>query len=549
MNLAKLGLSALNAAQARLTTTSHNINNYDTAGYTRQETMISTAGSASSSNGFFGRGVAVDTVRRSYSAFLNGQLVGNEGKSAFLAAYGGQINQLNNVLADRTVGIAPAIQNFFEGLNAVASNPADPAARQELLGRAQTTVAQFNELSGFLEQQRVDINNELENAVTQVNSHLARISALNQQIVQASSANPNHSPNDLLDQRDYEISQLNQIVRVNVTEQDGQVSLSVGNGQQLLSQNQIYPLSTGPSAENPAQTVVYANIPSGKNGATTQLLLDEQMLTSGSMAGLLQYRRESLDVALREVGQLAASFALSMNEANTQGLDLNGQPGQAFFSIPAPVARANAQNVGNMQVTAGFEADAASKITASEYEIYYDGANYRVTRNDDKQLLFSGSSLENVSIDGMQLNMSGTASAGDKWILSGVSQTAGQIALTMNSAEQIAASDLDGGSANGNNALAMAQLQTAKVLGGVKTFNEAFSQIVNRVGIQAQQNEVRLTAQNVLTAQSYAAQQAISGVNLNEEYINLEAAQEMFIAASRIIDVSTTLMDTILALK
>lgn len=549
MNLAKLGVGALNAAQARLTTTSHNINNYDTAGYTRQETIVSTAGSGSTGSGFFGRGVAVETVRRAYSEFLNGQLVGNESKGAFLAAYGGQINQLNNVLADRTVGIAPAIQRFFEGLNAVASNPADPAARQELLGRAQTTVTQFNELSSFLEQQRVDINNELENSVTQVNSHLSRISALNQQIVQARAVNPQHSPNDLLDQREYEIAQLNQIVKVNVVEQEGMVSISVGNGQQLLSQNSIYPLTVGPSSTDPMERVVYANVPAGRNGALVQIELDEERLTSGSMAGLLQYRRESLNVTQREAGQLAASFALAMNEANAQGLDLNGQPGQAFFSIPAPVARGNAFNTGNMQLTAAFESDAASKITASEYEVYFDGVNYTVSRANDKQIMFAGSSLEGVSVDGMQLSMSGTASAGDKWLLSGVSQTTGQISLSIGSADQVAAADLEGGTANGNNALAMAQLQTGKVLGGVKTFNETFSQIVNRVGIQAQQNDVKLAAQNVLTNQSYAAQQAISGVNLNEEYINLEAAQQMFMAASRIIDVSNTLMDTILSLK
>ena len=550
MNLAKLGLTALNTAQARLTTTSHNINNYDTAGYTRQETLISTAGASSSGTGFFGRGVAVETVRRAYSSFLNSQLVNNESKGALLAAYGGQISQINNVLADRTVGIGPSIQSFFDGVNAVASNPADPASRQELLGRTQTVVTQFNELGHFLDQQRGEINSQIDNSVTSINAHLSRISQLNQQIVQAKGVNPNHEPNDLLDQRDYEISQLNQIVNVNVVEQDNQVSISVGNGQQLLTQNKIYPLTTGPSAENPKNTVVYATIPVGKQGEVVKVELDETKITGGSLGGLLKYRRETLEVEQREVGQLATAFALSMNEANAKGLDLKGEPGKAFFNVPAPIATANSENVGNVKLTASFQSDAAGKIQASDYAIYFDGNNYTVTRESDNHIIHTGATLDGVAVDGMQLKMEGgVPSAGDRWALSAVAHSPVQISVAMTNADQIAAADAEGGVANGNNALDMAKLQSNKVLGGTKTFNESFSQIVNRVGVQAQQNEFMIASQNALTKQSYSSQQALSGVNLNEEYIKLEAAQEMFLAASRIIEVSSVLMDTILSLK
>ncbi len=214
------------------------------------------------------------------------------------------------------------------------------------------------------------------------------------------------------------------------------------------------------------------------------------------------------------------------------------------------MAIANSQNVGNVKLTATFQPDAAGKIQASDYAIYFDGNTYTVTRESDNHIIHTGATLEGVAVDGMQLKMEGgVPSAGDRWTLSAVANSSVQISVAITNGDQFAAADAEGGVANGNNALEMAKLQSNKVLGGTKTFNESFSQIVNRVGVQAQQNEFMIASQNALTKQSYSSQQALSGVNLNEEYIKLEAAQEMFLAASRIIEVSSVLMDTILSLK
>jgi flagellar hook-associated protein 1 FlgK len=81
------------------------------------------------------------------------------------------------------------------------------------------------------------------------------------------------------------------------------------------------------------------------------------------------------------------------------------------------------------------------------------------------------------------------------------------------------------------------------------SLNEAFSQIVNRVGVLTQQNTTSVNAQKTLVDQNYAAQQGFSGVNLNEEYVNLDRYQEQFRAASRLIDVSSQLFDTLLSLR
>jgi flagellar hook-associated protein 1 FlgK len=114
----------------------------------------------------------------------------------------------------------------------------------------------------------------------------------------------------------------------------------------------------------------------------------------------------------------------------------------------------------------------------------------------------------------------------------------------------VAAASPDAGSANGDVALALAQLQTARLLdNGAMSLNEAYSQIVNKVGVLTQQNATQARAQATLAQRNSAALQAVSGVNLNEEYVNLMRAQEMFMAASRLIDVSGMLFDTLLGLR
>jgi len=77
----------------------------------------------------------------------------------------------------------------------------------------------------------------------------------------------------------------------------------------------------------------------------------------------------------------------------------------------------------------------------------------------------------------------------------------------------------------------------------------AYSSLVNKVAVQTQGNGSAAKSQVALMQQTFAAQQAVSGVNLNEEYVSLMSYQEQFRAASRLIDVSSTLFDTLISLK
>lgn len=554
MNMYKLALGGLNAAQAGLATTSHNINNATTVGYNRQRVMVSTAGAQATSNGYIGRGVQVDTVVRSYDSFLYKQLVGAQGSGAQLQTQYDQVSAINNLFADRTVGIAPGLTNFFTSMNAVASKPADPAARQDLLGKANSLATQIRSAYTEMQNQRIGLNTQITTTVEQVNSYLSRIDDLNQQISLATGKAGGSPPNDLLDQRDQAVTELNQLVGITTYEQGDKINISLANGgQALLSGNTIYPLQAVASAKDAGRTAIAYTLPAG-SGKTVAVELNDAEVTGGSLGGLLQFRSSSLDVMQSKLGQMAVGLALSFNEQHKQGLDQNGNPGTDFFGVGSPQGVPNAQNKSNATLTGEFTN--LNNINAKEYEVSFDGTNYRVLRMPEGSQVYNGpatgtpGTLNLDSEMGVTLTISAPPQAGDKWSLAPTRDAARDLTVLISDPYKVAAADLEGGDANGKNALKLAQLQNSKVLGkGTMSVNDMFGQVVNTVGVQTQQLKSAATAQANLITQKLAAQQAVSGVNLNEEYVSLSLYQEQYQASARIIDVASTMFDTLLGLR
>jgi flagellar hook-associated protein 1 FlgK len=556
MNLYKTALGGLNAAQAGLATTSHNINNATTVGYNRQRVMTSTAGAQATSNGYIGRGVQVDTVVRSYDSFLYKQLVGAQGSGAQLQAQLDQVSQVNNLFADRTVGIAPGLTNFFTSMNAVASKPADPAARQDLLGKANSLATQIRSAYTEMQNQREGLNTQITSTVEQVNSYLTRIDDLNTQISLATGKAGNGPPNDLLDQRDLAVAELNQLVGITTYEQGDKINISLAKGgQSLLSGTTIYPLQAVPSTKDAGRTVLAYTLPAG-SGKTVSVELSDNEVTGGKLGGLLQFRSSSLDVMQAQLGQMAVGLAMSFNEQHKQGLDQNGNPGTDFFSISSPQGVPNTLNKSNAQISGQFTN--LNNINAKDYEISFDGTNYQVLRMPEGSQVYNGPATgtpPNATLNmenemGVTLTINAPPQAGDKWSLSPTRDAARDINVLIQDPERIAAADAEGGDANGKNALKLAQLQTAKVLGhGTMSTTDMFGQVVNTVGVQTAQAKSAATAQANLIKQTAAAQQSVSGVNLNEEYVSLSLYQEQYQASARIIDVASTVFDTLLGLR
>ena len=154
-NILSIGQSALAAAQVGLATTGHNIANSGTAGYTRQ---VVTQGAVAGQNvgyGFVGKGTEVTGITRVYSEFLTGQVLGAQVNKSSLDTYYTQIKRIDNLLADPSAGVSPALQDFFKSVQNLAAQPNDAAARQSMLSSSESLAARFNGLDPALVDERV----------------------------------------------------------------------------------------------------------------------------------------------------------------------------------------------------------------------------------------------------------------------------------------------------------------------------------------------------------------------------------------------------------
>src|SRR5690349_17038785 len=163
-----IGISGLSAAQAGLVTTGHNISNANTAGFHRQQVLQSNSPGQLTGAGFFGTGVQVDSVRRAYSDFLEWETTRAEGQQSYYSTYNTQLEKIDNLLGDSSAGLAPALQNFFQGVHELASNPGSVASRQAMLSAGSTLALRFQSLQSQLEDSNQSINSQIQSTVVSV---------------------------------------------------------------------------------------------------------------------------------------------------------------------------------------------------------------------------------------------------------------------------------------------------------------------------------------------------------------------------------------------
>lgn len=425
-----IAISGLNAAQAGLVTTGHNIANANTPGYHRQGIVQSTETPLLTGAGFFGQGVNVDNVLRSYSEFLDGQVVRSEARSSYLSAYGTQLAQIDNMLADPAAGLSPALQEFFNSVNDVAANPASVPSRQTMLSGGEALVARFHTLDDRLNDLFNGVNTQITSTVNSINGYAREIANLNGRIVIAQS-NPMLPANDLLDQRDQLIVELNKLIGTTVVSQgDGTVNVFIGSGQNLVVGSQPFSLSATPSVDDPTRLEV------GYRIGASNVLISSANLQSGSLGGLLAFRSETLEEAQNALGRIAIGLARTFNDQHRLGQDLNGALGANFFSEPQPVVTARGANTGTAVINAAL-ADAAA-LTISDYRLTYDGTNYQLTRLSDNTVTTYATLPQ--TVDGLTISLaSGAPAAGDGFLIEPTRYAARDLEMALTDTAKIAA--------------------------------------------------------------------------------------------------------------
>ncbi|AJY05641.1 flagellar hook-associated protein FlgK [Burkholderia sp. SIMBA_043] len=230
------------------------------------------------------------------------------------------------------------------------------------------------------------------------------------------------------------------------------------------------------------------------------------------------------------------------------GFGLATTSGAAIAAASPVVASASTTNIGTGKIV--------SNGVSSGYQIPATKLTYDAATNSlsgfpvGTTVTIAGTPPTSVTIANPTDSVPYNASQGAKMTMSG---TLNGVTVTLSGApsdgDSFSIGPYAGGTSDGDNALALSQLVTAKSLGGgTTTLTGAYANYVNAIGNTASQLKSSSAAQTSLVGQITSAQQSVSGVNQNEEAANLMQYQQLYQANAKVIQTAQTLFQTVLGL-
>jgi flagellar hook-associated protein 1 len=429
-DLLRLGANNLLNVQQALTTTSHNITNANTEGYSRQTVNFAARTAQSMGFGYIGQGAYISGIERSVDNFLVSQVHNYSASESRYNTYLDFSSRLDNLMADSNNSLNSSLKNFFNGVQEVASKPSSLPERQVMLSEANNLVQRMQSLDRSFEGLNRELNAEISAAVNDINGLTASIRQLNMQIVSASAANTGSPPNDLLDQRDLMLTQLSNKIGISVVPlADGSVNVFAGKGQPLVVGNEMTKLATKVNPyDNTKLEVAYVDKAGGTN-------IISQYIQGGQLHGLMDFRDRNMAQAESRAGLIALTLSAEFNALHEKGMDFQSNMGTAFFNTPTIAITSHQGNTGT--TVPSLTVTDTGQIRASEYQAKYDGSNWHLIRMHDGTTVTGTGTL---TLDGMQVDLSaGTPVLGDSFSFNPGRDAANNFQVLLKDPQQIAA--------------------------------------------------------------------------------------------------------------
>lgn len=229
------GLSGLSYFQSALNTTSHNISNANTEGYSRQQVLAgaSDALRLHQSHGMMGTGVTASGVDRLRNDFYDNKYWAANSKFNKYNAEFDNLKQLQTYMNEMAgdSGYTKWLSQLSASLQDLADNPSDYTTRISYTLTADAFTDMMNEMANNFQLTQKSINDEVELAVSEINSLSKQIYELTQQIINIELKGG--SANDLRDKRGVCIDTLSEYVDIDVQEN----SIMYGVGKDSVASN------------------------------------------------------------------------------------------------------------------------------------------------------------------------------------------------------------------------------------------------------------------------------------------------------------------------
>lgn len=563
----QVGRSGLIASQTALQVTGQNLANLATEGYHRQRISLVPERAQEIGPGLFlGRGVKVESITRVIDEALEARLRGSisdQSASQVRQQLLGRIEAIENEFTG--TDLSTALGDFFNSFSQLSNNPQDISLRTLVVEQANSLTNFIRDLDAELGNVQFQTVSQTDQAIEAANDLLTRIATLNKQI-SVQSRGAGGAPG-LRDQRDVLLGELSQFLDISTVEQpSGSVDVFVGSLPIVLNNRSrgIELLTESVNGETVTKVVVSAD----------KSPLD---ITSGELGALIQFKTGDVQDVIDTIDTLSRQLIFQVNRIHSQGQGLellDSITGAQVVTDPSALLNDPSTDLPVAPTHGSFQIHVVQKSTGqvvtSTINVDLDGINpagdttlnslaadIDVAANISASVTSDGRLQITADTSDFQLSFSddtsgALAALGVNTFFKG--KDAFDIAvndLVFDDPRFIAAASSSAAGTNlgdNSNALAIAGLRDDAVdgLNGM-SLTQFWNRHVEDFAVRQGQARQQFQADTVIREGLATQQQSISGVNADEESIDLIKHQRAFQASARLLTVIDEMLETLIA--
>lgn len=483
-DLFSIGRSSLRTAKKSLSTTSHNIANANTEGYSRQIARAETNSPISNGDQVYGTGVRIASVKRAHDKILERKYINSLSENNFDKERTLQLSQVEEIFNEmNSDGMNKIMNRFFNSFRELSNQPENETVRNLVRDNAQIVVKDFQRISTAITDAKDLMETKVQYAVNDLNVQLHSIAKLNKEIARLE--NMGGESGDLRDQRDLAVKTIAEFGKVNVYEdKKGSYVVAFEGVGALVAGGIVNELSAGKIGEDA--------IGSYRDEGRTEIFFKDRpdfaitdKIRGGSLRAIIQTRNNEVKSLREKLDAMAHGLVHATNAIHRRGYTNQEIPTDAN---------------GNIIPNSGM------KVTGLNFfkePLNFDRASQYLSLSDEIK-----EDVNNIAT-GLAPN-----SPGDNRVA---------IAISKLQHERILGE-------------------------GTKTLEESYLEAVSSVGLAAGKSKINEEQSGGILAQAKSLKERNSGVSIDEETTNMVKYQQAYKASAKVITAADEMFDSVLGL-
>ncbi len=322
----EIGRQGIEANRRALNTTSNNVSNANTPGYSRQRAVFASNAKSTVGGTTLGGGVRIDRVMRMHNDFVQGQIMeeskthgGFKARAEGLGRIEGQVYEQGKQLSER-------VNNFFNTFRELSTNPEHSTLKMNAINATEDVGRAFQKINSALESLKKETDLNLVGLVNDVNQLTREVASLNQAITLSEAVRD--VPNELLDRREEILRHLSAKLGFQTYYDERGAATIVSGGAVLVQGNEVNEVE---ATRTPGK--------GDKSDGSVEITMHDRYgnrfipirVEDGEVGGAVHVRDKIINPMLNQLDAAAFRLAELVNGAHGEATDISGNPGSPLF--------------------------------------------------------------------------------------------------------------------------------------------------------------------------------------------------------------------------